>query len=168
MQLPFPRRMNTMKTYFGVTTVAICLIVTPFEAKSQLCDTATVLPNGHVLTRWCWPSIPTINFFGTSVQRRNEHDPYFWEIPQSTCTCPATEPCSIVDTAISTGVWYYRIREIDLDGTVIPSTHARGDYQPHECTRGNANGIQPWTKLSQSVQSNIGNSVHAFSASRIT
>jgi hypothetical protein len=107
-----------MKTCFGVAAVVVCLFVTPFQARSQSCDTAMALPNGHVLIRWCCPAIPTINLFGTSVQRRNELDPNFWEIPQSTCICPASAPCSIVDTTVSSGVWYYRIREIDLDGTV--------------------------------------------------
>jgi hypothetical protein len=119
-----------MRPHFGMMVVVVSSIVIPFEVRSQSCDTAMVQPNGYVLIRWCCPTTPTINFFGTSVQRRNELDPNFWEVPQSTCTCPSPTRCSFVDTTVSVGAWYYRIREIDLDGTVAFRPPMRVEVSP--------------------------------------
>jgi hypothetical protein len=81
--------------------------------------TGQALPNG---VRLDWTTLTEINNYGFYVQRRRNIDSLFVDVPNSfipghgTTTEPHTY--TYTDIAASSGAWYYRLKQMDLDGTV--------------------------------------------------
>jgi hypothetical protein len=81
--------------------------------------TARVQPDNSV--RLDWMTLSEINNYGFEVQKSQERTRNFATIPYSFVPGHGTtlDPhyYSFVDTATSPGIWYYRLKQIDLDGT---------------------------------------------------
>jgi hypothetical protein len=81
--------------------------------------TARVQPDNSV--RLDWMTLSEINNYGFEVQKSQERTRNFMTIPHSFVPGHGTtlDPhyYSFVDTATSPGIWYYRLKQIDLDGT---------------------------------------------------
>ncbi|MEK9135492.1 MAG: T9SS type A sorting domain-containing protein, partial [Bacteroidota bacterium] len=82
--------------------------------------TATPLPNAHV--RLDWVTLSEVNNYGFEIQRKRASDPDFQTLPNSFVPGHGTtnEPhsYSFIDTTVSSGQWSYRLKQIDLDGTI--------------------------------------------------
>ncbi len=68
-----------------------------------------------------WTTLSELNNFGFFIERRGDAGPVFAEVPGAFVPGHGTtlEPraYSFVDNAVSPGIWYYRLRQVDLDGT---------------------------------------------------
>ncbi len=111
-----------MNKVFLVAIIALIAGVFADEMNAQqTCLRVIVRSPNSVELRWCY-GIPEINFFGSSVQRRNENESGFTELNGSFCAVPPLPPplgeCFFVDTSVFPGVWFYRLKRVDLDGTV--------------------------------------------------
>ena len=82
--------------------------------------TATPLLNGYV--RLDWVTLSEVNNYGFQIQRKRTTDPDFQTLPNSFVAGHGTtnEPhsYSFIDTMASAGQWVYRLKQIDLDGTI--------------------------------------------------
>jgi hypothetical protein len=82
--------------------------------------TGRVQSNGSVLLQW--RTISELNNYGFFVERKRESEPTFSELPNSFIPGHGTtnEPhdYSYIDATVSHGNWQYRLRQVDLDGTV--------------------------------------------------
>jgi hypothetical protein len=82
--------------------------------------TGHVQSNGSVLLEW--RTISELNNYGFFVERREESEPAFSELPNVFIPGHGTtnEPhdYSYVDATVSHGNWQYRLRQVDLDGTL--------------------------------------------------
>jgi hypothetical protein len=80
----------------------------------------TVISGGHVHLRW--GTISEINNYGFEVQKTRSRSEQFQTIPNSFVPGHGTtlEPqhYEFVDVTSSPGTWLYRLKQIDLDGTV--------------------------------------------------
>ena len=69
-----------------------------------------------------WATVTEVNNYGFFVERREESEANFTTVPNSFSPGHGTtiEPqyYSIVDNAVSPGQWWYRLKQIDLDGSV--------------------------------------------------
>jgi hypothetical protein len=76
-----------------------------------------------------WTTISEINNYGFYIQRRAENDNAFADIPESFVAGHGTtlEPqsYSYTDYSVLPGTWYYRLRQVDLDGAVHFSDELR-------------------------------------------
>lgn len=83
--------------------------------------TGQVLPNSGGV-RLNWTTLTEINNYGFYVQRRREIDSLFVDVPNSFIPGHGTtiEPhhYSYTDTTATRALWSYRLKQIDLDGTV--------------------------------------------------
>jgi hypothetical protein len=83
--------------------------------------TGQVLPNSGGV-RLNWTTLTEINNYGFNVQRRQNTDSLFVDVPNSfipghgTTTEPHTY--TYTDLTASSGAWCYRLKQMDLDGTV--------------------------------------------------
>jgi hypothetical protein len=85
------------------------------------CFFATVLTQTSVRLQMRCAILPQSNRYGVSFERRNENDPAFSDLLGSFCPAaipPETLRCTFVDTTVIPGVWYYRVKLLDLDGSV--------------------------------------------------
>jgi hypothetical protein len=69
-----------------------------------------------------WATVSETNNFGFYVQRRAVTSQYFIELPSSFVpghgtTIAAQEYC-FTDSAVTPGIWFYRIKQVDLDGSI--------------------------------------------------
>ncbi len=80
----------------------------------------TVISGGHVHLRW--GTISEINNYGFEVQKTRSRSEQFQTIPNSFVPGHGTtlEPqhYEFVDVTATAGTWLYRLKQIDLDGTV--------------------------------------------------
>lgn len=83
--------------------------------------TAQVLPGGFRV-KLDWTTLTEINNYGFNVQRRRDTDSLFVDVPNSFIPGhgTTTEPhhYSYTDTTATRALWSYRLKQIDLDGTV--------------------------------------------------
>jgi len=86
----------------------------------QISSFTGAMVNAHTV-RLEWSTISEINNYGFYVQRRSVNDQSFTELSNvfipghGTTTVPQHYTYS--DDAVTTGTWYYRLRQVDLDGT---------------------------------------------------
>jgi hypothetical protein len=97
------------------------LVLTETPLPIQLASfTATPLPNARV--RLDWVTLSEVNNYGFEIQRKQTGDPEFQTLPNSFVSGHGTtnEPhsYSFIDSTVSSGQWSYRLKQIDLDGTV--------------------------------------------------
>lgn len=102
---------------FGNVTITPLAPPLPVQLASF---TAHVQPDNSV--RLDWTTISEINNYGFEVQKSRERTNNFITIPNSFIPGHGTtlEPhfYTFVDRITSPGVWYYRLKQIDLDGTL--------------------------------------------------
>jgi hypothetical protein len=76
-----------------------------------------------------WNTVSEMNNYGFFIERRSEQETAFIELPGVFIPGHGTtlEPQSYgwVDNDVTPGVWYYRLRQVDLDGTVNYSDEVR-------------------------------------------
>ncbi|MEO8167222.1 MAG: T9SS type A sorting domain-containing protein [bacterium] len=76
---------------------------------------------GNALVRLDWSTISEINNYGFYVQRRRENETEFAEISQlipGHGTTNEPQHYSWTDSAATMNRWYYRLKQVDLDGSV--------------------------------------------------
>jgi hypothetical protein len=68
-----------------------------------------------------WKTISEVNNFGFYVERKLDGTSSFVEVPNSFVAGHATtleaQSYSFTDNTVTPGVWYYRLRQVDLDGS---------------------------------------------------
>ena len=81
--------------------------------------TATAATGNSVLLEW--RTVSEINNYGFFVQRRGELETEFTEFSNSLVAGQGTtnkeQSYSYTDLDVPPGIWYYRLRQVDLDGT---------------------------------------------------
>lgn len=96
---------------FSVTVTAL-----PIQLASL---TATAVGGTSVLLQW--KTLSEINNYGFFIQRRAAQEMDFQEIPNSLIAGQGTtnkeQSYSFTDRDVVPGTWYYRLRQVDLDGT---------------------------------------------------
>ena len=98
--------------------------------------TATVIANRHVKLEW--GTLSEQNNYGFFAQKSQSETTGFTDIPNSfvaghgTTTQP--HEYSWIDTSTSPGRWYYRLKQVDFDGT-LRYTDAERVYIPEELHR---------------------------------
>ena len=79
-----------------------------------------------------WSTISEVNNFGFYVERKLDGTSSFVEVPNSFIAGHATtlEPqsYSFTDNTVTPGVWYYRLRQVDLDGKINYSEPVKVEY----------------------------------------
>jgi hypothetical protein len=79
-----------------------------------------------------WSTLSEVNNYGFEIQRRPDGDPLFKTLPDlfipghGTTSVPQSYSC--IDATASAGVWWYRLRQIDLDQSVHFSEPVRLDF----------------------------------------
>jgi hypothetical protein len=97
------------------------LVLTEAPLPIQLASfTVRAVAGGHVQVEWM--TLSEINNYGFEVQRKRMGEAQFIAIPNSFTPGHGTtnEPhhYSFVDSTVTLGNWKYRLKQIDLDGTV--------------------------------------------------
>ncbi len=81
--------------------------------------TATARSNSIMLN---WRTLSEINNYGFEVQRSADHASGFTSLPNSFVAGNGTtnqpHDYSFTDNSVQAGSWYYRLKQIDLDGTI--------------------------------------------------
>jgi hypothetical protein len=91
-------------------------------------------PAGGGSVKLSWATVSETNSFGFYVDRRNAGEQVFATLPGSfihghgTTTIPQTY--TFLDRSVTTGSWYYRIRQVDLDGSVHYNDPVRVEVPP--------------------------------------
>ncbi len=119
----------TTAWYFELNGSEITNSAVPFYQQSasgvslpvQLVSfTASALNNNRV--QLDWRTISEINNYGFEIQKRRNTDPEFQTLPNSFIPGHGTtnEPhnYSFTDSTATQGNWQYRLKQIDLDGTI--------------------------------------------------
>jgi hypothetical protein len=82
--------------------------------------TSSILEAGAI--RLDWNTLSEVNNYGFYVERRGEEESSFSELANGFVaghgTTLAPQSYSYVDNTAGPGAWYYRLRQVDLDGTV--------------------------------------------------
>lgn len=69
-----------------------------------------------------WITLSEVNNYGFFLQRRPDNDPVFTEVPNSFVQGHGTtndpQHYEYTDDAVPSGSWFYRLKQVDLDGTV--------------------------------------------------
>jgi hypothetical protein len=83
--------------------------------------TAMVEPGtDHV--RLYWATLSEINNFGFYIQRRQGNEESFVDVPGGFVvghgTTSEPQQYTFIDTAVTSGTWYYRLKQVDLNGAV--------------------------------------------------
>lgn len=77
---------------------------------------------GTTSVRLDWMTISELNNYGFYVQRKSSQEPAFVELANAFIpghgTTNVPQQYSYVDQGIYPAVWYYRLKQVDLDGTV--------------------------------------------------
>ena len=101
----------------GFWTLANENVALPIQLASF---TATVVEGHHV--RVDWTTLSEINNYGFEVQRKGQQDSLFTSLPNIFVPGHGTtnEPhqYSVIDSTATPARWSYRLKQIDLDGTV--------------------------------------------------
>ena len=96
---------------FTVTVTAL-----PIQLASL---SATAVAGNSVLVEW--NTVSEINNYGFFIQRKGETESEFAELPNSFVagqgTTSRAQSYSYTDREVAAGLWYYRLRQVDLDGT---------------------------------------------------
>jgi hypothetical protein len=91
--------------------------------------TATPITGGHV--RLDWTTLSETNNYGFEIQRKRDGETEFQTVPRSFVPGHGTtiEPhsYSYTDTTVGAGQWWYRLKQIDLDGTIHLGPEVRVD-----------------------------------------
>jgi hypothetical protein len=91
--------------------------------------TGSVVNNTTVLLRWT--TLSEVNNYGFFVQRRRPEEQSFTQLPNSFVpghgTTIVPQYYSFTDQTAGVGTWYYRLKQVDLDGTVHYSDAIRVD-----------------------------------------
>ncbi len=122
-------------------------------AAQQNCFRAVVLSSTKVEIHFQCVVLSEINLYGFAFERRNENEPAFTELPGSFCPpprLPNPEDCVFVDSTVYPGRWFYRLVQIDLDGTRRPIDFAI------EVNVGTT-GVEPEAPVSFSLHQNYPN-----------
>ena len=96
------------------------LVLTGDPAQGQgTCFYATVLSRTRVQLHVCDSIILHTNYYGLEFERRSAREEIYRTLPNSFCPIRfPTVSCSFIDSTVTPGVWYYRLRLIDLDGAI--------------------------------------------------
>ena len=82
--------------------------------------TATPLTGGQV--RLDWTTLSEMNNYGFEIQRKRNGETEFQTVPLSFVPGHGTtidpHSYSFTDTTVAAGQWWYRLKQIDLDGTI--------------------------------------------------
>jgi hypothetical protein len=112
-----PRLITVTITSFSDWTVSGSDNPLPIQLGSF---TATATGEGYVLLEWM--TLTETNNYGFEVQRRPDSDPQYQTLANSFIPGHGTtlEPhyYSYTDNTVTSGQWWYRLKQIDLDGTV--------------------------------------------------
>jgi hypothetical protein len=69
-----------------------------------------------------WTTLSEVNNYGFETQRKADGGKTFETVPNSFVAGHGTTlieyKYSFIDTAVPSGIWYYRLKQIDLDGSV--------------------------------------------------
>lgn len=99
-----------------------------------------------------WSTLTEVNNLGFYVERKLEGTTSFTEVPNSFVAGHATtlEPqsYSFTDNTVAAGVWYYRLRQVDLDGKVSYSEPVKVEF---------TTGVATETPASYSLSQNFPN-----------
>ncbi len=113
-----------MKRLLVLVATVSGFVALSHQANAQtVCFYAVVLSPTRVEIHWCRGGIVETNFYGYYLQRRNENEPTFTELMGSFCR-PSLPPnpypneCVYTDSTVYPGTWFYRVKRIDLDGTI--------------------------------------------------
>ena len=114
-----------------------------------------------------WTTLSEINNYGFYLERRVEGDPAFTEVPNSFVeghgTTNVPHDYEYTDVDVPSGSWWYRLKQVDLDGTVFFSDPVHVDVVTHvneSAPQGFAlmqnypNPFNPSTEIGFSVESN--------------
>ena len=91
-------------------------------------------PSGGGSVKLSWATVSETNSFGFYVDRRNAGEPGFATLSGSflhghgTTTIPQTY--AFLDRSVTPGSWFYRIRQVDLDGSVHFNDPVRVEVPP--------------------------------------
>ena len=112
-----PREITVAVTSFSDWTVSGSDNPLPIQLGSF---TATATSEGYVLLEWM--TLTETNNYGFEVQRRPDSDPQYQTLANSFIPGHGTtlEPhyYSYTDNTVTLGQWWYRLKQIDLDGTI--------------------------------------------------
>jgi hypothetical protein len=113
-----------MKRLIVLVAAVSGFVALSHQANAQTgCFYAVVLSPTRIEIHWCREGIVERNFYGYFLQRRNENEPTFIELTGSFCP-PSLPPnpypneCVYTDSTVYPGTWFYRVKRIDLDGTI--------------------------------------------------
>ncbi len=113
-----------MKRFLVLVAAVSGFVALSHQANAQTgCFYAVVLSPTRIEIHWCREGIVERNFYGYFLQRRNENEPTFTELTGSFCP-PSLPPnpypneCVYTDSTVYPGTWFYRVKRIDLDGTI--------------------------------------------------
>ena len=132
-----PREIAVNVTSFSDWTVSGGDTPIPIQLASF---TATPTSEGYVLLEWM--TLSETNNYGFEVQRRPESEPQYETLANSFIPGHGTtlEPhyYSYTDNTVTLGQWWYRLKQIDLDGTIHYTdgiqvdvlTNVEGEEQP--------------------------------------
>jgi hypothetical protein len=72
--------------------------------------------------RLYWATLSEINNFGFFIQRRQGNEESFVDVPGGFVvghgTTSEPQQYTFIDTAVTSGTWYYRLKQVDLNGAV--------------------------------------------------
>ncbi len=119
--------------YDGETRDATIPYMGADEADSPLPITLTeftaVAEPGTDYVRLYWATLSEVNNFGFFIQRRQGTDGAFADIPGSFVvghgTTAEPQQYTYMDTTVTAGIWYYRLKQVDLNGAVHLSEPVR-------------------------------------------
>ncbi len=96
----------------------------------QLASFAAVRASDDV--QLSWSTISELNNFGFYVERKLDGTSSFTEVPNSFVAGHATtleaHNYTFTDNTVTSGVWYYRLRQVDLDGKVNYSEPVKVEF----------------------------------------
>lgn len=103
--------------WVGIDDISVTALPLPVQLASF---TARAGPEGSVQLRWV--TLTETNNFGFQVQRRTGEEGAFADVPggfvEGNGTTTEPREYAFVDTPALSGVLWYRLKQIDLDGTV--------------------------------------------------
>ena len=121
----FSLDMKTTNTFTtdpsGITASQLALVITPQYLPVQLSSfTGKVLDVNTVFLEWT--TLSEVNNYGFEIQKREEGVATYASLPgvfiPGHGTTNESRYYSHTDTTASPGIWYYRLKQVDLDGAV--------------------------------------------------
>ena len=119
----------TIGTLWPVAAVIVFDFVDPCPTSTLSLDqplpiqltSFTALSNGANNVKLDWATVSEVNNFGFFVERRRDAESAFTELPNVFIpghgTTLSPQHYSYVDNSVTLGVWWYRLRQMDLDGS---------------------------------------------------